>query len=228
MNSIINVLIIFLYTLSFLFPLYIFSSLAIRIFVDKRFDNKLGIKTMGLREMNGEKLYNRTESTPYLALRKFAKEYKLPKDSQMVDFGAGKGRVSIYLGDKLSIPVKGIEVNEKTYAELVENISIVKRHSQISVKAIFEYAEEYIPEENDNIFFFFNPFHKEIFELVLNNIAKDSLVNNKTVDVVLYYPLGGFIKLLESSGFKKISQYRYVGAISPREKFVVYRLNGKD
>src|SRR5690554_1033329 len=88
---------------------------------EKRFDRKLGIKTTGLREWDGHHHYNRYEATPYKALEMLSKSYSLKEHNRLVDFGCGKGRVAFYMNKHFQIPVIGIEANEKTYNEALEN-----------------------------------------------------------------------------------------------------------
>lgn len=224
MNNLVRAVEIMIHLASFIFLSYTFIALILRVYTNYKYDKDLGIDTRGLRKMKGNSLYNRTESTPYLALRKLAKVYNVSKDSKMVDYGAGKGRVSIYLSKEMGIEVSGIEINEITYNEFNNNISNFKDDKDISVYPVFEYAEKYKLKSNDNIHFFFNPFHVDIFEDVLGNIISDSKENNKSVDIILYYPLKGFIELLENNGFDRKESFRFFGAISPSEKFLIYRL----
>ena len=38
-----------------------------------------------------------------------------------MDFGCGRGRVAFYIHNKFHIPVTGIEINDKTYGEALDN-----------------------------------------------------------------------------------------------------------
>lgn len=219
--SIISTIIILL----FLYSVYL---LVRRRNANIRYDKMFGIDTRGLRNWSKGKLYNRTESTPYLALRSFTKKYKMnPKDG-LVDFGCGKGRVAIYLHDKYKISVTGIELNNLAYSEAVKNVeSYLDKHEMINdgtLQIKQEYAEDYKIKENENKFFFFNPFHVSIFKKVVNNIIKDAEENNKEVEIILYYPLNSYMKFLrKETPFQLVQRIRASGSIGYREKFLIYK-----
>lgn len=193
-----------------------------------RYDKMFGIDTRGLRDWSKGKLYNRTESTPYLALSSLTKRYKInPKDG-LVDFGCGKGRVAIYLHDKYKIPVTGIELNNLTYNEAVKNVeSYLDKHEMINEGTLQikqDYAEDYKIKENENKFFFFNPFDVSIFKKVVNNIIKDAEENNKEVEIILYYPLRSYMKFLrKETPLQLVQRIRASGSIGHREKFLIYK-----
>lgn len=217
--SIISIIIILL----FLHSVYL---LVRRRNANIRYDKMFGINTRGLRNWSKSKLYNRTESTPYLALSSLAKKYKMSPKDGLVDFGCGKGRVAIYLHDKYKIPVTGIELNEITYNEAVENVESYRNKYDTNCKVHIEmqFAEDYQIKTHENKFFFFNPFHVRIFKKVVNNIIKDAEENNKEVEIILYYPLGPYKKFLENETSFKLSQkIKAQGAIGFREKFLVYK-----
>lgn len=225
MNIDIYLLIRFSSYLTFTLLLFFLMLLAIRGIINNKMDSYYGIKTTGLRDWDKNKVYNRTESTPYQALKDFAKVYKAHIDSHLVDFGAGKARVTIYLNDSLNIPVTGIEINDLTYNEAERNVEMYlsKKNAKSQITLLKEYAEEYIVKEEDNIFFFFNPFSTEIFIKVLRNIKESADIYNKEVEVILYYPINGYKESLESEGFELINKVKSSKAIGFNEVFLVYK-----
>lgn len=85
-------------------------------------DKSLYIKTVGIREWgNKSAKFNRYEATPYEALDKLFITYKIDKGDRLVDFGCGRGRVIFYIHNRFHIPVTGIEVNDVTFSEALEN-----------------------------------------------------------------------------------------------------------
>lgn len=200
-----------------------------RVFVNKKNDEKLGIKTTGTRSWGRGSLYNRTESTPYLALKSLSEKYTMNSGDNLVDFGSGKGRVAIYLHDKYGIPVTGIELNDLTYNEAIENVNSYvdkKGSSKYEVRIEKEYAEKYKIKPNENKFFFFNPFDVSIFEKVVKNIIDNAIENNKEVEIILYYPLSSYQDYLtQKTPFKLHEEISASGSIGFREKFLVYKFN---
>ena len=210
------------------FYIYFMYLIVKRIYINNKYDKMLNISTTGLRSWGRKSLYNRTESTPYLALESLIDNYDFSESDSLVDFGAGKGRVSIYLYDKCGISVTGVEINELTYVDLCDNIqSYFSSHGETQgaeLTATKEYAEQYEIQAKDNKFFFFNPFDVVIFKKVINNIISDAINNNKQVDIILYYKVDKYVDFLESTRFKLHKKIKVKGSIFPSEKILVYRL----
>lgn len=194
-----------------------------------RYDKMYGINTRGLRNWDKDKVYNRTESTPYPALNSFVKKYKMNDGDGLVDFGCGKGRVAIYLHHEYNISVTGVELNDLTYNEALKNVeSYLSKQGKLNddtLKIEQEYAEDYRIKENENKFFFFNPFHISIFKKVVHNILADAKESNKEVEIILYYPLKSYRRFLEEgTPFKLVQEISAAGSIGYREKFLIYKL----
>ena len=197
-------------------------------------DQALGIRTAGLREWHRlEKHYHRYEATPYEALDQLFKRYRLKPDVQIVDFGAGRGRVSFYIHSRFNVPVRGIEVNETTLDEAYVNLDSYRytfkkrwRDGHEKAPLRFEYgeAESTDVSENDNCFYFFNPFSLTIFKQVIKNIRRSKQSYPRAIDLVIYYPLPEIKQYLtRKTPFriaKKIPAYDGHGKYG---KFVIFR-----
>ena len=195
---------------------------------ERKCDNALYIKTTGIREWDyGVDSYNRYEATPYTALDKLFKNYKLEETDKVVDFGSGRGRVAFYIHNHFQIPVTGVEANDKTFDEAVQNKkSYEYKLEHIEPPIHFEYglAEHYKIEPEDNIFYFFNPFSIKIFKRVVMNILKSVKQSERTVELILYYPLPEFKQFLrESTPFEIINKIKVSGDHGKYGKFVIYR-----
>ena len=218
--------------------LYVGYLLLNRKLVNRRLDRELGIVTGGIRSWGRGSCHNRTESTQYLALNSFADNYKMSSDDSLVDFGAGKGRVIIFIHDRFKISVTGIELHEISYGEAIDNVNSYlgncfqngnssKRRYKTGKKLTIEkgYAEEYRIKEKDNKFFFFNPFDVDTFKLVVANIIESSDRYNKEVDIILYYPLSCYVEfLINETGFVLVDEIKYIGSIGSKDRFQIYRL----
>src|SRR5699024_4396636 len=103
------------------------------------------------------------------------------------------------------IPVIGIENNDKTFEEALSNeMSYSRKMNHIVEPIYFEYglAEQYEVQEDDNCFFFFNPFSATIFKKVVNNILESININKRSVDIILYYPLNSYKRILKNTPFQ--------------------------
>lgn len=198
--------------------LYLILVKVLRAFDDKRFDSYYKIKTSGLNDWDDKRVYNRTESTPYTVLEHLVHIYK-PLKGKLVDFGAGKGRVSVFLSDRWGIDVVGVELEDRAYRQALENTK------GRNVEIVKEYAESY-QITNETSFFFFNPFNDLVFSRVLKNIKQSSELRNERVDVILYYPNKKYIKEIEKQGFELIKKSRVVPATHPDDKIMIYKYGG--
>lgn len=196
---------------------------------DRKIDRELLIDTTGLREWSRKEAhnYNRTESTPYLALDELFKVYKVKEGDKLVDFGCGRGRVAFYIHHVHSIPVRGVELHDLTFDELVDNKRSYKRNKNLENPPIFfeyGYADKYEIKDDENIFYFFNPFSVKIFRKVVDNILKSLEKNDRETDIILYYPLNSFKKHLETkTTFKRLETIRLPWKKDKKKKFIVYR-----
>ncbi len=208
---------------------YLLFLLSLRIVVNIKYDKILNIETRGLRDWDKTGQYHRTESTPYLALKALVSEYKFNNDDKMIDYGAGKGRVSLFVHNKIGISITGVEINEFTYKEALANLASYKHINNIKqdkkVRFVKEYAENY-KINDENTFFFFNPFSSDIFKKVVDNIIDNANQYDKEVKIILYYPTKKYKDFLKTTPFTINQKIKPKGSISPREMFIIYKYKG--
>src|SRR5699024_4587890 len=195
--------------------------------LEEKYDQALKIKTSGIREWRNDKNgYNRYEATPYEALEKLFENYTIEADDKLVDFGAGRGRVSFYVHNRFNIPVSGVENNDKTFDEALQNEQTYlkgRRKDDASLYFEFGLAENYEIQADDNLFFFFNPCSVKIFKKVIHNITKSIKLNDRQVDVILYYPLTEFEHAMKQTPFRLMNKIDVPGIHGKYGKFYVYR-----
>ena len=200
---------------------------------EQYYEQLLNIKTCGEQRVFNDSIhYHRYEPTSYFALNSLSKEYSFKENDSVIDFGCGKGRLNFYINYFFGSYVTGIEMNSY-YCELCSNnlnnyTKHSKKHYHNKIQFLKCFAQEYEIKDNDNIFYFFNPFSLQIFVSVINNIL-DSLDNNpRKVDIILYYPSDDYIFYLENSTC--FSLYKEIPVLPHytkdyRNKFVIYRLD---
>lgn len=197
---------------------------------ERKFDQMLQIRTVGLREWRGgSEDYNRYEATPYVALKKLFQSYKIKPTDRVVDFGSGRGRVAFYIHHYFNVPVTGIEMNDLTYEEALRNKALYRqknKHLSAPIQFEFGLAENYQVHPEDNVFYFFNPFTINIFKQVIHNILHSFKKNKRSIDIILYYPLPEFKKFLKNeTPFELINKIKAYNGNGKYGKFLVYRLN---
>ena len=193
---------------------------------NKNIDKKFKIKTEGLRDFKNNHLYNRTESTSYFALEKLTNQVVFNENDCLVDYGSGRGRVCFYINNKFDCKLKGIEAQPLTFDEAIENLRSYSSHKtnyNDKIYFINMIAEDYIVEEEDNIFYFFNPFSLVIYKKVLTNILISLKEFSRKVKIILFYPFNDFIRYMENINELSITSIIEVYDSSDLdEKFIIY------
>ena len=195
---------------------------------DRQHDRRLGINTVGLREWRrSHGKYNRYEATSYRALNKLFESYRFIPGDHVVDFGVGRGRVAFAIHNRFHVPVTGIEAHDKTYEEALANKLRYRQkagHIPAPIRLEFGLAEHYQVGPEENKFYFFNPFSKDIFRQVVGNILESVEKAQRPVDIILYYPLPEHKKLLRRASFVTINKIRTPSPMDKHDKFIIYRL----
>lgn len=194
---------------------------------ERKYDRLLGIKTVGIRELD-ESEHHRYEATPYEALDKLFESYAFKETDRVVDFGCGRGRSLFYIHHHFHIPVRGIEANDKTFSEAIENkLSYRQRKEHIRAPISIEYglAEHYQIQKEDNTFYFFNPFSIHIFKKVVHNIVQSYKQEKRRIELIFYYPLPEIKKFMKmKTPFTLLNKIRVPGVHGKYGKFLIYRL----
>lgn len=199
---------------------------------EHEYDEELCIRTEGIREWKDQtESYNRYEATPYQALEILVKNYKIQETDKVVDFGSGRGRVSFFLHSRFQVPVTGIEMNDTTFDESLRNKASYLHHfndNQASLSFQYGLAEHYEINEDENRFYFFNPFSVKIFKKVVNNILHSIENKHRSVDIILYYPLKEYKQVLTDTPFRLMNKIKVPGIHGKYGKFLIYRLDEKE
>lgn len=168
----------------------------------QKYEKLLNIKTQGAqKEFYRSIHYHRYEPTSYHVFESLFKEFAINEHDTIVDFGCGKGRLNFYANHFFDVCAKGIEMNAFYIDECNHNKkSYFEKHKNKEDKIEFYnmHAEKYKITENDNIFYFFNPFSVQIFAKVLKNLLKSYEKFPRKITLLLYYPSDDYIFYLES------------------------------
>lgn len=183
--------------------------------------------------MDKVKQYNRYEPTPYVALEKLFNNYEIDYKDFFVDFGSGKGRFSFFVNYFFNSGCTSVEIVEEFHNKALKNYeSYVKRNPKAVGKLFFvnSYAEKYEISKFENKFYFFDPFSVNIFMGIVNKIIKSVELNNREVDIILFYPSIDYITFLErKTAFEHIMDiYLDATTKNPREKFAIYRFGERN
>ena len=161
---------------------------------DAKWDRRLGIRTAG-RDAAAEDAHHRAyEPTPYAVLERLAGSGWIGPDNLLVDYGCGKGRVSLFLSRETGCRSIGVDFNPALVAAAEENLRSVTGRADAVFLA--EAAEKWdVPPEADR-FYFFNPFSAGVLQSVLPRILASVYDNPRPVLLLFYYPSEDYIRLL--------------------------------
>lgn len=198
---------------------------------DMKVDKALNIETTRSEtRMDKLKIYNRYEPTPYEDLHLLISNYKVTEKDHVVDFGSGKGRVSFFLNYFCNSGCTSVEIVEEFHKKALSNYAGYCKKNKIKPTNMFYVngcAEDYVISDFENKFYFFNPFSLKIFINVVNRIIDSFEKNNRTIDIIMYYPDYDYIDYLDKKTiFKHVMDIDTKNIVkNPREKFSIYRLD---
>lgn len=201
---------------------------------EQEYEKLLNIKTTGKQDLDEATIhYNRYEPTEYEGLKKLLENYKVDDADSVIDFGSGKGRLNFYFNYLCNCKVTGIEMNKYYCKEALNNKkSYLEKHKKVKgekINFICEMAECYKIKEEDNKFYFFNPFSLEIFMKVIDNIIGSVYDYEKTVDLIIFYPSEDYIFFLENYTVFQLEKEIRLDSFKDdnRNRFLIYRLDGR-
>ena len=152
---------------------------------EQQWDKKLNIHTIGRMDAHADQYHYPYEPTPYSVLERLAERGYIHKESILMDYGCGKGRVGFFLHYAVGCRAIGLEYNEEIFRQAEQNkTTAVKKQGVLFFCAN---AEEFPVEEAD-CFYFFNPFSVEILKRVMGRILESYYENPRRMLLFFYYP----------------------------------------
>jgi hypothetical protein len=117
-----------------------------------------------------------------------------------VDHGAGKGRVLLLASEHPFAAIGGIEFASELHDAAVMNIAQYPRSRMKcrNVECVLEDACEVGPPEGEAVHYFFNPFAREMFADVLNNLVVSYRKRPRRLYLILVDPIAP--ELIDNSG----------------------------
>lgn len=119
-----------------------------------------------------------------------------PKKSAFLDIGCGKGmclKCAAELGYKT---IAGLDLDEHLLEIAKKNMSKLK----IDAECLYANAAEFEHYADFDVFYFYNPFGRQVFEQVIEKIKASQSARSRDIWVVYYHPVSG--DLFEKAGFR--------------------------
>jgi len=135
------------------------------------------------------------QPTMALSFKRLLDTVPLPPESVLVDFGCGKGRVlllAVLRGMKKAV---GIEFSPELCEIARNNVRIVEQAtgSRLDITVIEGDVTHYEIEDDQNVFFLFNPFDDVVLEAVVKNIQKSLQRKSREIAIIYYNPVHSHI-----------------------------------
>lgn len=158
-------------------------------------DAKLHIQTSGIDDTKADNYHHPYEPTPYEVLERLADSDYISKNHIFIDYGCGKGRVGFFLHHVMGCKTVGLEYDQNIYQQALYNLDCYGKNGDISF--FCKNAAEYIIED-ENCFYFFNPFSVEILRSVLARILDSYYAEPREMKLFFYYPDDEYVAYLMS------------------------------
>lgn len=157
-------------------------------------DAKLHIDTVGRNDKYSDTFRYPYEPTAYTVLERVAESCYITKEDGLIDYGSGKGRVPIYMNDRIGCRATGIELVEEFYLAAEQN----REHYRKKDEVFFEHttAESFVVPVDATCFFFFNPFAIEILKRVMNRLLDSYYACPRDMKLFFYYPQDEYVAYL--------------------------------
>ena len=152
-------------------------------------EKKLNIRTAGKVDHFIEEACNPYEPTDYCILETLADSGYISSGSHVLDYGCGKGRTAIFLSSRTGCRATGIEFDRELCEDAVKNLEQSKLPAAYKkgVRFVCTDARNYQVEDED-CFYFFNPFAEEVLRAVLGKIQQSYYENPRQMYLFFYYP----------------------------------------
>src|SRR3989339_477084 len=135
------------------------------------------------------------QPTMALSFNRLLDTIPLPPESVLVDFGCGKGRVlllAVLRGIKKAV---GIEFSPELCEIARNNVRIVEQATgaSLNISVIEGDVTHYEIEDDQNVFFLFNPFDDVVMEAVVKNIQQSLQKKPREIAIIYYNPVHSHI-----------------------------------
>lgn len=171
----------------------------LRVYLDRRFDKRLGIETAGRVELHDLAIDSENkkhgvlyEPTPLGTFKRIIKSLAIvPGDFVFVDYGSGKGRVAIAANELGFKKVIGVEFSSELCATAERNLAAYRSRTPRRVNVEFQCidAVDFDIPEVPSVLYFFNPFERPVLERIVRKIASSYEQNGRKIYIVHYNPV---------------------------------------
>ena len=156
---------------------------------ERWWEKKLGVDTSAHIDRFIEEACNPYEPTDYCILERLADSGYVTSDSHFLDYGSGLGRSLFFMAAKTGCRATGIEFDPQLCEMAGRNLERARLSEEYKkgIRIVCEDARKYRVED-ENCFYFFNPFADEILRIVLERIRQSFYEQPRQMYLFFYYP----------------------------------------
>ena len=194
---------------------------------EQEWEQVLQIKTTGRDDSRSDAEHHPYEPTDYCVLERLANSGYITKQNTLIDYGSGKGRVSIFMANQTRCHSIGIEYDERLYERAIMNGESPATKNRVSF--VLGDAATYTLPDNADRCFFFNPFVLHTIKRVLGNIF-DSLYHHPREILLFFYYVNEEVEnFLNNHARLEAEESIQCGDLfqerDEKERILVYRVN---
>ena len=187
--------------------------------IDTRiFDYKYNVKThkdLNLKDLEFDSI-NKKEAFNYetvaiFSIKKILNNIDINKKDIFIDFGCGKGRVLLIASKYKFKKIIGVEFSPQLVDIARSNVSICKDYNSFNIdiiKIIKGDVLDYKYNNDETVFYLFNPFSNIILDQLCGQIMKS--IHHKPRRVYIIYVNPRFQNIIVDNGFKKINKINLI------------------
>ena len=194
---------------------------------EQEWEQVLQIKTTGRDDSRSDTEHHPYEPTDYCVLECLANSGYITKQNTLIDYGSGKGRVSIFMANQTRCHSIGIEYDERLYERSIVNGESSAAKNRVSF-VLGDAATYTLPDIVDRCFFF-NPFAFHTIKRVLGNIFDSIYHHPREILLFFYYVNEEVENFLNNHVRLEAEELIQCGDLfqenDDKERILVYRVN---
>ena len=151
------------------------------------------------------------ETIAIFSIKKILNNIEIDKEDIFVDFGCGKGRVLLIASQYKFNKIIGIEFSPELVDIARSNVSICKDYNSFNIdiiKIVEGDVLDYKYNNNETVFYLFNPFTNNILDKLCENIVRS--FNSNPRRILILYVNPKFHDSIVEKGFIKINEINLI------------------
>jgi SAM-dependent methyltransferase len=132
----------------------------------------------------------RYQPTSTLAFRRLIRSVPAPRESVFVDFGCGKGRVTLLAAEYFE-RVRGIEFSPQLCSIAEHNVTLFRKRKRSlgAIEVLCIDANDYEFSHDESVLYFFHPFDQTVLTSIIQKLLESLRAHPRDCWIVYYLPV---------------------------------------